>query len=85
MLDKLNGKYNQCRSQLYQIRIKGHLSTQWSDWFDGMTITLEECGDTLLTGLITDQSELHALLKKIRDLGISLISVADINAKNTVE
>jgi len=60
---------------IYQIRIKGHLGSQWADWFEGMTIRLEENGDTLLTGPVIDQAALHGLLKKIRDLGLPLISV----------
>lgn len=60
---------------IYQIRLKGHLDSQWTDWFEGLTITLEEDGDTLLTGPVIDQAGLHGLLKKIRDLGIPLISV----------
>jgi hypothetical protein len=59
----------------YQIRIKGHLGPQWADWFEGLTTTLEENGDTLLTGPVVDQAALHGLLKKVRDLGIPLISV----------
>ena len=59
----------------YQIRIKGHLSPQWTDWFEGLTITLEEDGDTLLTGKVIDQAALHGLLKKVRDLGMPLLSV----------
>jgi hypothetical protein len=60
---------------VYQIRIKGHLSSQWTDWFEDMTITLEDNGDTLLTGSVIDQAALYGLLKKIRDLGMPLISV----------
>ena len=60
---------------IYQIRIKGHLGHQWTDWFEGLTITLEENGDTLLTGPVVDQAALHGLLKKVRDLGIPLLSV----------
>ena len=60
---------------VYQIRIKGHLGQQWTDWFDGLTITLTEDGDTLLTGPLVDQAALHGLLKKVRDLGMPLISV----------
>jgi len=75
--DKHSEIINQNKNHTYQIRIKGHLGAQWSEWFDGMTITLENNGDTLLTGLIADQSELHSLLRKIRDLGIPLISVVD--------
>jgi hypothetical protein len=60
----------------YQIRIKGHLGRQWTDWFSGLAITLEDNGDTLLTGLIVDQAALHGLLRKVRDLGMPLISVS---------
>ena len=60
---------------VYQIRIKGHLDRQWTDWFEGLTITLEDDGDTLLTGPVTDQAALYGLLKKVRDLGIPLVSI----------
>jgi len=60
---------------VYQIRIKGHLSDRWVNWFEGRTITLEDNGNTLLTGQMTDQAALHGLLKKVRDLGMPLISV----------
>ena len=60
---------------LYQIRIKGHLDKQWTDWFEGMTIALQDNGETLLTGPVIDQSALHGLIKKVRDLGMILISV----------
>ncbi len=60
---------------IHQIRIKGHLDPQWAEWFEGLTITLEENGDTLLTGPVADQAALHGLLKKVRDLGIPLLSV----------
>ena len=60
---------------VYQIRIEGHLGQQWMDWFDGLTITLEEDGDTLLTGPVVDQAALHGLLKKVRDSGLPLVSV----------
>ena len=60
---------------LYQIRIKGHLGRQWTDWFEDLTITLEDNGETLLTGPVVDQAALHGLLKKVRDLGMPLISV----------
>jgi hypothetical protein len=59
----------------YQICIKGHLGHEWTDWFEGLTITLEEDGKTLLTGPVLDQAALHGLLKKVRDLGMPLISV----------
>jgi hypothetical protein len=60
---------------VYQIRIQGHLGQQWTEWFDGMTITLTENGDTLLTGPVVDQAALHGLLKKVRDLGMPLLWV----------
>ena len=63
---------------VYQIRIQGHLSPKWADWFEGMTITLDDDGDTLLTGPVIDQAALHGLLKKVRDLGMPLISVTPL-------
>ncbi len=63
---------------VYQIRLKGHLGSQWKDWFESMTITLEEDGDTLLTGRVIDQAALHGLLKKVRDLGMPLISFSPV-------
>lgn len=63
---------------VYQFRIKGHLRHQWMDWFEGLAITLEEDGDTLLTGTVIDQAALHGLLKKVRDLGMPLISVNSV-------
>jgi hypothetical protein len=74
MSDKPNPKSNLRGPKVYQIKIKGHLGSQWSDWFDGLTITQDEEGNTLLTGPVIDDSALHGLLKKVRDLGISLIS-----------
>jgi hypothetical protein len=63
---------------VYQIRIKGHLGSQWKDWFGGLIITLEDNGDTLLTGPLVDQAALHGLLKKVRDLGMPLVSVCPL-------
>ena len=60
---------------VYEIRIKGHLGPRWADWFGGMTITLEDNGDTLLTGPVVDQAALHGLLRQVRDLGTPLHSV----------
>ena len=66
---------NHYEPALYEIRLKGHLAGRWAGWFEGLTITLEEDGDTLLTGPVADQAALHGLLKKVRDLGMPLISV----------
>ena len=75
MPNKLNPKSNPGQPIVYQIRIKGHLGRQWTDWFEGMTITLEDNRETLLTGPVVDQAALHGLLKKVRDLGMPLLSV----------
>ena len=63
------------RPMVYQIRIKAHLDDKWSEWLEGLTVTQEPKGETLLCGLVTDQAALHGLLKKMRDLGLPLISV----------
>ena len=60
---------------VYQIRVKSHLDSDWTYWFKGLTITLEKNGHTLISGPVVDQAALHGLLKKIRDLGMLLISV----------
>ena len=65
----------QTRRTCYEIRVEGHLPPQWMEWFEGLTITLEENGDTRLTGPVLDQAALHGLLKKVRDLGLPLVSV----------
>ena len=64
---------------VYQIRIQGHLGSEWTDWFEGLTITLEENGDTLLTGPVVDQAALHGLLRKVRDLAMPLVSVTRLS------
>ncbi len=61
--------------EIFEIRLKGHLDTRWARWFEGMTITLTEEGDTLLTGQIADQAALHGLLKKVRDAALPLRSL----------
>ena len=60
---------------VYQIRVTGHLGREWSDWFDGLSITLEDNGETLLSGPVVDQAALHGLLRKVRDLGLPLLAV----------
>ena len=59
----------------YAIRIKGGLTAEWANWFEGLTITPAANGETLITGWVTDQAALHGLLKKVRDLGLPLLSV----------
>ena len=63
---------------LYEIRVKGHLNEKWAAWFEGLTITLQDNGDTLLTGPVVDQAALHGVLKKVRDLGLPLISINQV-------
>jgi hypothetical protein len=75
MSQKRNPKTDPSQPIVYQIRIKGHLGPEWADWFGHMVITLENNGDTLLTGPVVDQAALHGLLKKVRDLGLPLVSV----------
>lgn len=67
----------------YEIRLKGQLNARWVDWFDGMTITLDNNGDTLLSGPVVDQAALHGLLKKVRDVGLTLLSVNIVKTEGT--
>ena len=80
MSNKINPKTDPNQSVVYQIRIKGQLDSQWADWFEGLTITLEDNGDTLLTGPVVDQAALHGLLKKVRDSGMPLVSVSPVES-----
>ena len=75
MANNFEAQADSRRPTVYQIRVETHLGTQWSDWFEGLTITLEANGETLLTGAVVDQAVLHSLLRKVRDLGLSLVSV----------
>jgi hypothetical protein len=65
-------------THFYEIRIAGHLDAHWADWFDGMSITLEENGNTILSGLVPDQPALYGILRRVRDLGLPLVSVNQI-------
>ena len=78
-------KANPDEPKVYRIRVEGHLGQQWSDWFEGLTITLEDQGETLLTGPVVDQAALHGLLRKIRDLGMPLISVQRLDPDQAEE
>jgi hypothetical protein len=83
MSNKLTPQSNSAQPLIYQIRLKGHLDRQWIHWFDGLTITLEEDGNTLLAGPVADQAALHGLLKKVRDLGMPLVSVSQVQFNET--
>jgi hypothetical protein len=78
MRKKFNPNTDPSEPTVYKIRIRGHLGPEWSDWFEGLTVTLEEDGNTLLTGPVIDQAALHGLLKKVRDLGMPLLSVCPL-------
>ena len=84
MSNELSSESHPDQLIVYQIRIKGHLDPLWMEWFAGLIITLEEDGNTLLTGTVIDQAALHGLLKKVRDLGTPLLSVNRVNP-NQVE
>ncbi|MCW1967714.1 MAG: hypothetical protein KIH69_006290 [Anaerolineae bacterium] len=69
------------QAPIYQIKLEGHLGQHWSDWFEGMSISPEDDGNTVLTGPVADQAALHGLFKKIRDLGLPLFSVNRISPR----
>jgi hypothetical protein len=75
MSNEFNPKTDPSEPMIYQIRVKGHLASRWTDWFGSLTITLEDNGETLLTGPVVDQAALHGLFKKVRDLGMPLLAV----------
>jgi hypothetical protein len=75
MSNEINSESEKAQPLVYQIRIEGHLGREWADWFEGMAITALDNGETLLTGPVIDQAALHGLLKKVRDLGMPLVSV----------
>lgn len=75
MTDEPGQKLDVDQRRMYQLRIGGRLSQKWMDWFEGMTITVEEDGNTLLAGRVIDQAALYGILKKVRDLGMPLLSI----------
>jgi hypothetical protein len=75
MSNEINLEIDPGQPLVYQIRIKGHLGREWTNWFGGLTITVEDNGETLLTGPLVDQAALHGLLRKVRDVGMPLLSV----------
>ncbi len=75
MASTFNSTGDPDQPMVYQIRIKGHLGREWTDWFEGLTITLEDNGETLLPGAVVDQAALYGLLRKVRDVGMPLLSV----------
>lgn len=75
MSNEFNPKTDPSEPMVYQIRLKGHLGRQWTDWFAGLSITREDNGDTLLTGPLVDQAALHGVLRKVRDLSMPLLAV----------
>ena len=62
----------------YEIRVKGHLDSRWAAWFDGLTLTHESDGTTVFDGPVADQAALHGLLQKVRDVGLPLVSVTQV-------
>lgn len=75
MSNHVNPTTDPSQPMVYQIRVKSHLGSDWTDWFEGLTITREDNGDTLLTGPVVDQAALYGLLRKVRDLGMPLLSL----------
>ena len=75
MSDEAKQKADSSGAIVYQIRLRGHLGRQWADWFAGLAVTLEENSETLLTGPLADQAALHGVLRKVRDMGLPLLSV----------
>jgi hypothetical protein len=80
MPDEQKSERDPDEPRIFEIRIQGHLSQQWQDWFEGLIITLEEEGNTLLSGPVADQSALHGILKRIRHLGMPLLSVNSLDS-----
>ena len=83
MSNKSNPATDPSQPMIYQIRIKGHVGREWTEWFGGLAITLEDDGDTLLTGPVVDQAALHGVLRQVRDLGMPLLSVMRVQSGPT--
>ena len=65
----------------YEIRLKGHLDSRWAAWFDGLSLTNDSDGTTVISGLVADQAALHGLLQKVRDVGLPLVSVTQVEPR----
>jgi hypothetical protein len=85
MSNELEPKPTSSQTVVYQVRIKGHLAGEWTEWFEGMAISHKENGDTLLTGPVVDQAALYGLLKKVRDLGLPLVSVSPVETYTDIK
>lgn len=81
MIPKFEPQTEPVEPTVYQIRIKGHLDREWTDWFGGMSITLKSNGDTLLTGPVVDQAALFGVLNKVRDLGLPLLALNPVRSR----
>jgi hypothetical protein len=77
MSETATGSYGEAGA--YEIRLKGHLDSRWATWFDGLGLTHESDGTTVISGLVADQAALHGLLQKVRDIGLPLVSVTQID------
>ena len=77
MSDTSTGNHN--GAGWYEIRLKGHLDSRWAAWFDGLSLTHDSDGTTVISGPVLDQAALHGLLQKVRDVGIPLVSVAQVD------
>lgn len=82
-MNDLDPSTQEQQAPVYRIRLQGHLGRRWAQWFDGWSIALEAEGDTLLTGPVVDQAQLHGLLKRVRDLGMPILSVVQIEPEVT--
>lgn len=78
MANEIDLEIGRDETMTYAIKVEGHLDAQWTDWFGGLSIRMEEDGNTLITGAAIDQATLHSVLKRVRDLGMTLVSVAQV-------